>query len=41
MTIGAPPELIEAACAKACLPPSEAAQVFKASRDGKLTSDIR
>ena len=41
MTIGAPPELIDAACAKACLPPSDVAQVLSASRDGKVTSDIR
>ena len=37
----APPELIEAACAKASLPLSEAAQAFKASSVGKLTSDMR
>jgi len=41
ISMGAPPELIEAACSKACLPPSEAAQAFSASRVGKLTSDIR
>lgn len=41
ITIGAPPELIEAACAKASLPPLEAAQAFTASSVGKLTSDIR
>jgi len=41
MSMGAPPELIEAACAKASLPLSEAAQAFKASTVGKLTSDIR
>jgi hypothetical protein len=35
------PELIEAACAKASLPLAEAAPAFKASRVGKLTSDMR
>jgi hypothetical protein len=39
MSMGAPPELIEAACAKASLPPLEAAQAFKASSVGKLTSE--
>ena len=39
MNIGAPPELIEAACAKASLPTSEAAEAFKASSVGKLTSE--
>jgi predicted nucleic acid-binding protein len=39
ITIGAPPELIEAACAKASLPPLEATQAFTASSVGITAYD--
>ena len=40
MTVGAPPELIEAACSNASWPLPDA-QALRVSRVGKLTSDIR
>jgi len=39
--VGAPPELIDAACAKASRPPLEVAHAFNVSIVGKLTSEMR
>jgi len=41
MTVGAPPEEIETACSNVFLPPSDAAQAWRAAIEGKWTSAMR